>query len=200
MLQRKTLYLVDSDTHRRAAMCHTLASADIYVEPYDSIEEIKIHWPRNGAILVEDCDDYIPHLLEFMAASHQWLPLIAFAEDPSAPQVARAILTGALGYFAWPASPQDIEEAVDRAEADSALLGSFRLRQARARSQLQKLTRREQQVLSAITEGLSNREIGERLAISPRTVEIHRSNMLNKVGASHTSEAIRISIEATLVT
>lgn len=55
-------------------------------------------------------------------------------------------------------------------------------------------------MLSAITEGLSNREIGERLAISPRTVEIHRSNMLNKVGAQHTSEAIRIAVEASLVT
>jgi len=200
MLQRKTLYLVDTDTHRRASICHALASADIYVEPYDSIEEIKVHWPRHAAILVEDLDDHIAHLLEFMADRHQWLPLIAFSEDPPAQRVASAILSGALGYFAWPASPQEIEEAVDRAEADSNLLGSFRLRQARARSQIQKLTRREQQVLSAITEGLSNREIGERLAISPRTVEIHRSNMLNKVGANHTSEAIRIAIEATLVT
>ena len=41
--------------------------------------------------------------------------------------------------------------------------------------------------------------IGERLRISPRTVEIHRANMLNKMGASHTSEAIRIAIEASLV-
>jgi DNA-binding NarL/FixJ family response regulator len=200
MLQRKMLYLVDTDTHRRASICHALASADIYVEPYDSIEEIKLHWPRYGAILVEDFDDHIAHLLEFMADRHQWLSLIAFSENPPTQRVARAILSGALGYFAWPASPQEIEEAVDRAEADSSLLGSFRLRQARARSQIQKLTRREQQVLSAITEGLSIREIGERLAISPRTVEIHRSNMLNKVGANHTSEAIRIAIEATLVT
>ena len=47
--------------------------------------------------------------------------------------------------------------------------------------------------------GLSNRMIGEKLAISPRTVEIHRANMLTKMGANHTSEAIRIAIEAALV-
>ena len=52
---------------------------------------------------------------------------------------------------------------------------------------------------SGKTDGLSNRRIGERLEISPRTVEIHRANMLNKMGASHTSEAIRIAIEASLV-
>jgi DNA-binding CsgD family transcriptional regulator len=45
---------------------------------------------------------------------------------------------------------------------------------------------------------MSNRLIGEKLAISPRTVEIHRANMLNKMGANHTSEAIRIAIEAAL--
>ena len=50
-----------------------------------------------------------------------------------------------------------------------------------------------------VADGLSNRLIGEKLRISPRTVEIHRANMLNKMGASHTSEAIRIAIEASLV-
>ena len=64
---------------------------------------------------------------------------------------------------------------------------------------MQKLTRREREVLEGVADGLSNRMIGERLRISPRTVEIHRANMLNKMGASHTSEAIRIAIEASIV-
>lgn len=54
-------------------------------------------------------------------------------------------------------------------------------------------------MLAGVADRLSNRLIGERLAISPRTVEIHRANMLNKMGANHTSEAIRIAIEASLI-
>jgi DNA-binding CsgD family transcriptional regulator len=50
-----------------------------------------------------------------------------------------------------------------------------------------------------VARGLSSRKIGEMLAISPRTVEIHRANLLHKMGANHTSEAIRIAIEADLV-
>ena len=46
---------------------------------------------------------------------------------------------------------------------------------------------------------MSNRLIGDKLCISPRTVEIHRANMLNKMGANHTSDAIRIAVEAALV-
>ncbi len=73
------------------------------------------------------------------------------------------------------------------------------LREARARSRVQRLTRREREVLAGVAVGMSNRLIGEQLDISPRTVEIHRANMLTKIGAQHTSEAIRIAIEASLV-
>ena len=85
------------------------------------------------------------------------------------------------------------------AEISGAGIGTAKLREAMARSRVQRLTRREREVLAGVANGLSNRRIGERLEISPRTVEIHRANMLNKMGASHTSEAIRIAIEAALV-
>lgn len=198
-MERKTLYLIDSRTNRRAAICHALAGSGIYAEPFESIDEITAHWPQSGAVLVEDAPGYIATLREFMAENNRWLPLIAFSEKPPTQRVAQAIIAGALGYLEWPCAPTEMARAMADAEGDAEKLGSFRLRQARARSRIQTLTRREHQVLDAITEGLSNREIGERLEISPRTVEIHRSNMLAKVGASHTSEAIRIAIEATLV-
>ncbi len=73
------------------------------------------------------------------------------------------------------------------------------MREAIARSRIERLTRREREVLAGVADGLSNRLIGEKLSISPRTVEIHRANMLNKMGANHTSEAIRIAIEASLI-
>jgi DNA-binding NarL/FixJ family response regulator len=74
------------------------------------------------------------------------------------------------------------------------------LREAVARSRIERLTPREREVLSGVAGGLSNRAIAEQLAISPRTVEIHRANMLQKIGANHTSEAIRVAIEAALIT
>jgi two-component system, LuxR family, response regulator FixJ len=49
-----------------------------------------------------------------------------------------------------------------------------------------------------MAEGLSNRMIAEELDISPRTVELHRSNLLSKMGARHSAEAIRVAIEALL--
>ena len=62
-----------------------------------------------------------------------------------------------------------------------------------------RLSKRERQVLELLARGSSNKLIARELSISPRTVEIHRANMLNKIGANHTSEAIRIAIEASLL-
>jgi FixJ family two-component response regulator len=85
--------------------------------------------------------------------------------------------------------------AVERAKH----AGNARLREVMARARINRLTRREREVLGGVASGLSNRLVDERLSISPRKVEIHRANMLNKLGANHTSDAIRIAIEAALV-
>ena len=129
----------------------------------------------------------------------QWLPVIGFAQDPSTRMVVSAVLEGAIDYISWPFTSEDIAKVVADAEAKAEVFGSAKLREALARSRVDRLTKREREVLTGVAGGMSNRMIGEKLAISPRTVEIHRANMLTKMGANHTSEAIRIAIEAALV-
>lgn len=199
MERRRSLALIDEDFRRRAAITHALSDSGIHVEPFEDISEITMRWPRGGSILVADQDHAIDDLIDHMTEYGEWLPVIAFSEGPDTGHVVRAVLAGALDYLEWPCQPARIMTAIELAEGAAASIGSLRLREARARSRVQKLTRREREVLEGVADGLSNRMIGERLHISPRTVEIHRANMLNKMGASHTSEAIRIAIEASIV-
>lgn len=60
------------------------------------------------------------------------------------------------------------------------------------------LTRRERDVLYLVAWGMSNAEIGDALEISARTVEIHRSNMLQKLGAHNSADAVRIAMSGHL--
>jgi two-component system response regulator FixJ len=199
MDRSNSLMLIDSDIRRRAAVCHELSNCGIHVEPFEDTGEIKQRWPRSGTILAEDADGNIPSLIEHMTEAGCWLPVIAFCEAPTTSRVVHAIMDGAIDYIEWPARPDTIAATLAEVDSNAARIGNLRLREARARSRVQKLTRREREVLAGVAEGLSNRLIGEKLSISPRTVEIHRANMLNKMGAHHTSEAIRIAIEAALV-
>jgi two-component system response regulator FixJ len=188
--------LVDNNFRRRAAISHCLTGTGIHVEPFENIDEMSRRWPQGTIVLIGDEDDAIHDLFAAMTQSGGWLPIVAYAPEPSIPRVVRAILAGALDYLDWPFGEAEVRQAISLAEISSSGIGSAKLREAMARSRVQKLTRREREVLAGVADGLSNRRIGERLAISPRTVEIHRANMLNKMGANHTSEAIRIAIEA----
>lgn len=193
------LILIDADSRRRAAITHFLAGSGIHVEPFEAVRELAQRWPRDGVILAHDEGDLVAALIARMSEGSPWLPIIAFADKPGTDRVVRAVLQGAVDYLEWPFDESQVRRALAAArEADDAIANA-RLREAMARSRIQRLTPRERDVLAGVADGLSNRLIGERLSISPRTVEIHRANMLNKMGANHTSEAIRIAIEAALV-
>jgi DNA-binding NarL/FixJ family response regulator len=62
-----------------------------------------------------------------------------------------------------------------------------------------KLTRREQEVLQAIAEELTTKEISEKLFISPKTVETHRMNLMSKLGAKNSVGIIKIALENELL-
>ncbi|QDK34634.1 response regulator transcription factor [Sphingomonas sp. IC081] len=193
------LILIDNNMRRRAAISHALSSGNIHVEPFENISELSSTWPRSGVILIHDEAGVIDDLIEAMAHHGEWFPIIAFSEDPSANRIVAAILDGAIDYIAWPIGAAELNETLARAIARAETVGNAKLREVMARARVERLTRREREVLGGVASGLSNRLIGEKLSISPRTVEIHRANMLNKLGANHTSDAIRIAIEAALV-
>ncbi len=193
------LILIDSDSRRRASISHALAASSIHVEPFENIDELANAWPRSGVIMIHDEAGSIPDLIEKMAADGEWYPIIAFSEYLAPRRIVDAVLDGAIDYVAWPLDSEELNEALARAVDKSDASGNTKLREVMARSRLDRLTKREREVLDGVASGLSNRLIGEKLAISPRTVEIHRANMLNKLGANHTSEAIRIAIEAAMV-
>lgn len=199
MQQAHALILVDADTRRRASVSHMLSGRGVHVEPFESVSELAQSWPRSGIVLIHDGPGGVADLVARMAKNGEWYPIIAFAENPAAARIVRAILDGAVDYIVWPFEPETVIAALQRLEDNAEGLGNARMREAVARGRIEKLTEREREVLDCVASGLSNRKIGEKLEISPRTVEIHRANMLNKLGANHTSEAIRIAIEAELV-
>jgi len=198
---RKTdnIILADPDFRRRAGISHFLVGIGFHVEPVEELAEFSTRPLSNWVIFVHDEGQSIAQAIQHMASRGQWLPLIAYAPAPARiSQTVRAVQAGAVDYLEWPFSEAEVRQAHTVAMEAQWAQGNFKVREAMALSQVNRLTRREREVLIGVADGLSNRLIGERLAISPRTVEIHRANMLGKIGASHTSEAIRIAFEASL--
>ena len=199
MVGARHIILVDEDLRRRAMISHYLSGHGVHVEPFETVSELSGHWPRQGLILVHDAGDTIPALTQRLVQSGNWLPVVAFGEKPPPRRIVEAMLGGAIDYLAWPFDDGELATTLESAEQRAENVGHTRLREAVARSRIERLTPREREVLTGLAAGHSNRSIAEHLSISPRTVEIHRANMLTKIGATHTSDAIRIAIEAALI-
>jgi FixJ family two-component response regulator len=193
------IFLVDSDMRRRASISHCLAQCDIHVEPYENVIELRGHMADFGLVLIHDEGAEIAQAVDYMAESGNWLPMIGFAESPASRAVAKAIHSGAIDYLAWPFGEAEIVGTLRDAAVLAETIGQRKNREYAAKKRVDRLSKREREVLLSVANGLSSHKIAEQLAISPRTVEIHRSNMLNKMGASNTSEAIRFAVEAEFV-
>lgn len=199
MVGAQQIILVDGDFRRRAAISHYLSGRGIHVEPFETVTELSGRWPRQGLVFVYDDGDTIASLASQLVRSGNWLPVVAFGENPAPRRIVEAVLSGAIDYVVWPFDDAALIYTLENAQQRAESVGHAKLREAVALNRIERLTPREREVLTGVAAGHSNRAIAEQLAISPRTVEIHRANMLTKIGASHTSEAIRIAIEASLI-
>ena len=97
-----------------------------------------------------------------------------------------------------PLRPERLADALSRIAKETDAFLEARRKMVEARNRIANLSPREREVLDWLTEGCSNKVIARELHISPRTVEIHRANMMQKLGAEHPSQAVRLKIEAHL--
>ena len=118
--------------------------------------------------------------------------------------ISRMIDSGASGYLIKSASREEISTAVHTAMAGRLYLSleMERVLQPSAVAEagtVPRLTRREQEVLRLIAEGLTNHQIAEKLFISPLTVDSHRKNLLTKLGVKNTASLVRLAVLRKLV-
>jgi RNA polymerase sigma factor (sigma-70 family) len=103
----------------------------------------------------------------------------------------RAFLNQAIDFLEKPVSMPLLLEAIER--AFERLKSSVAV-QMHSQS-LESLTPREKEVLAAITQGMTHREAGELLGISPRTVEVHKGRVMEKLGVKTLAELVRLSVD-----
>lgn len=137
-------------------------------------------------------------VLAHLASHAAWIPVVATSVDPRPTKVVEAIKQGALDYLRLPLRDDRLLAMVARMSEEADAFVAARRKVTEARNRIATLSPREREVLDWLAEGRSNKMIARELSISPRTVEIHRANMMNKLSASHSSDAVRLRIEANM--
>jgi len=108
----------------------------------------------------------------------------------------RAMKAGAIDFIEKPYSAEDLIQAVTTALSRMANSRQSQAQTDAAAARIAALTPREREVLVRLVDGRPNKVIAHDLGISPRTVEIHRANLMEKLACRSLAEAVRMAIAA----
>ena len=199
-MAEQRVYLVDDEAAVRRSVGFMLKTSGYDVETFESGEQFlkaAAHLAP-GCVLLDVRLGGMDGLAVQQAMKDRgiMLPVVIITGHGNVSLAVRAMKAGAVDFLEKPfekaAVIASIENALKRNDGREELT---RLAD-QARAQLNALTPRERDVLNGLVEGQSNKVIAYDLGISPRTVEIHRANLMSKLGVNSLSDALKIAFTA----
>ncbi|WP_300395426.1 response regulator [Henriciella sp.] len=124
------------------------------------------------------------------------MPVVVLTGHGDVSVAVQAMKSGAINFVEKPYEKQVLLKALEEACEEMRNRSHGALQKADAEKRLAHLTPRETEVLEGLVDGLTNKAIANTLDISPRTVEIHRANLMEKLGVDNLSGALRLAFAA----
>lgn len=183
-----TAYVVDDDESIRTLWQTLLESKGIAVQTFPSAAGfLKAYRGDDPGCLVLDLR--MPgmsglELQDYLRREAVEIPIVFVSGHGDVPTAVNALKGGAVDFIQKPFDYREAVAIVQRAFERDAEARGRRARQAELAGRLASLTEREREVMDRIIEGKPNKVIAEELGISTRTVEFHRANVMEKMGAA----------------
>jgi len=202
MDDRKLIHIVDDEEAIRRAAGYMLKTSGYAVENWPSgaafLKEVR--HVNHGCILLDIRMPEIDGLTvqRMLAERGVTMPIIMMTGHGDISIAVRAMQAGAVDFLEKPVEKATLLHAIENAFARIAAAGSAKTQAAEAQVILAVLTPRERDVLVGLAQGLPNKTIAYDLGISPRTVEVHRANLMAKLDVRSLSDALRIAFAAGL--
>lgn len=193
-----TVFVVDDDAALRESLGWLFESAGLGCEGYASAQEFLAEYrPENpGCLLI---DVRMPglsglDLQEELRRCGVPPPIIIMTGHAEVPTAVRALRGGAIDFIRKPFSDRTLLDRVRQAIDLDQRTRRERIECTRFAEQLDRLTPREREVMNLVIAGKPNKIIAADLGISPKTVEIHRGRVMEKMQADSVAELVRLSL------
>jgi two-component system response regulator FixJ len=200
MPAERCVYIVDDDEAVRDSLSVLLESRTYAVKSFGSAAEFLAAAPSLpvGCLIV---DIRMPEmdgleLQQRLTRRGLSFPLIVITGHGDVPLAVRAMKAGAVDFIEKPFTSEAILNSLDMALSRLSASSEQDPTAIAAAAKLALLSPREREVLEGVIAGLPNKTIAYDLAISPRTVEIHRARVMDKMGARSLSELVRLALAA----
>ena len=194
------VYVVDDDREVRRSLSFLLATAEVTSRPFgsgtdflDALADLK-----PGCILLDirmpEVDGF--HVMaELVQRRIEW-PVIVMTGHGEVSVAVRAMKLGAVDFIEKPFEETVLMSSLERAFGLLKDRGETAERRQQAQDRVSALTGREKEVLQGLMAGMANKLLARRLDISLRTVEMHRANMMDRLGVHSLAEALTLAVQA----
>jgi RNA polymerase sigma factor (sigma-70 family) len=199
-ITKPTIFIVDDDSAVRDSLTLMIEQENISVYTFDSAEAfLNAYQPESGSCAIVDIRmsgmDGM-ELQQLLLARHISLPIIFLTGHGDIPLSVQAMKAGAVDFLTKPVTREKLIASIKAALQKSDRLLSESVNHQQALSHLAQLTERERDVMLLAVQGLPNKQIARQLGISHRTVEIHKSKIMQKTGAINLLDLARIVHES----
>lgn len=194
-----TIHVVDDDFAVRDSLRVLLESSGFVAQTHDSGKAFLATAPTLcGCVLI---DVRMPELdglqlQQRLGERGIRLPVIVMTGQGDIPVAVRAMKAGAVDFLEKPFHDEQLLSAVRRALEQNRRLREIETAASGAASRLAALTAREREVLDLLVVGLPTKAIANELAVSPRTIEVHRGRVFEKLQAHSLPELVRLVLAA----
>jgi FixJ family two-component response regulator len=191
------VYVVDDDASVRHSLVTLLDVSGYTVEDFDSGEALLARNPAGLGCIVLDMRmggmDGLAVQQALLRQGNQ-MPIIFQTAFGDVPRVVLAVQEGAKDFFIKPVDGALLVNRVQQVLDDYAAHLACEHERINLALRMAELTEREREVLDLSVEGLSCKEIGIKLGVSYRTVELHRSHICNKFSTANFSELFKLLV------
>jgi two-component system response regulator FixJ len=194
-----TVFIVDDDDAIRGALRLLLKSVGLGASTLSSAQEfLKTYDARQPGCLILDVR--MPgmsglELQQQLNIRGAIIPVIFITGHGDIPMAVEAMQQGAFDFLQKPFRDQDLIDRIQRALAKDRTARVELGERSRIQERLESLTAREREVLDLVTTGKANKVMAADLGVSQRTVEIHRSRVMEKMGAASLAQLVRMVLD-----
>lgn len=195
-MHRDTVFIVDDDASVRDSLSLLLSLRGFPTATFASAEDflsaVQPSW--RGCIVL---DIRMPgmsglELQRCLRGRGPTLPVIVITAHGDVAAARQAFLADAIDFIEKPFEGEQLLVAIDTALAGLRVIATAQEAAPRERPAPANLSPREREVMALMVDGLHNRRIGEELGISPRTVEVHKARVMEKLGVKNLVELVRL--------
>lgn len=201
MSRRLTVHVVDDDASVRDSLCLLLRLHGYAPRPAPTGEDFLEAVDQAAPTAVVLLDLRMPGMsgADVQAAlaqrSLKW-PVIMLTAHGDAASARNALKAGAHDFIEKPVDDAVLLAAIEHAAAEAEAADHVAARRAETARRLSRLTPREREVLAMVVDGRHNREVAQALGISPRTVEVYKARLMDKLDVERLPDLIRLALDA----